>query len=173
VQDAEDEPLAPGGADGVVEGLYVDQKLDPVRQAVLGKRFDCPVKRWGIKSQWILTLESKVNFALSHSVGPNTLNIMTLSIMTLSLMTLSLMTLSTGCWVISNFVIFHKIKVAKHIWVQCCHLPPGNSNWQQQLAADFPSLDEPCVNNTWHLTCLQTALWTGSTWANVIKLFCP
>jgi len=35
--------------------------------------------------------------------------------------------------VIGNFVIFHKIKVAKHIWDPCCHL------WQK-LAADLPSL---------------------------------
>jgi hypothetical protein len=27
-----------------------------------------------------------------------------------------------GCGVFNNFVIFHQIKVAKHIWEPCCHL---------------------------------------------------
>jgi hypothetical protein len=33
------------------------------------------------------------------------------------------------CWIISNFVIFHKIKVAKHIWDPCCHLPADTASW--------------------------------------------
>ncbi len=32
-------------------------------------------------------------------------------------------------WVIGNFVIFHQIKVAKHVWFPCCHLVTDNGSW--------------------------------------------
>ncbi len=41
------------------------------------------------------------------------------------------------CWVISNFVIFHKIKVAKHIWDQCCHLVAETSTWYPLILIDY------------------------------------
>jgi hypothetical protein len=34
----------------------------------------------------------------------------------------------SGCRVFSNFVIFHYIKVAKHIWYPCCHLVAETDN---------------------------------------------
>jgi len=34
-----------------------------------------------------------------------------------------------GCWVINSFVIFHKIKVCKHIWSQCCLQTAETGSW--------------------------------------------
>jgi hypothetical protein len=38
------------------------------------------------------------------------------------------------CWFISNFVIFHQIKVLKHIWDQCCHLMTETGSWYPLIA---------------------------------------
>ncbi len=35
----------------------------------------------------------------------------------------------SGCWVFSNLVIFHQIKVAKQIWEPCCHLAAETDSW--------------------------------------------
>ncbi len=35
----------------------------------------------------------------------------------------------SGCWVFSNFVIFHYIKVPKHIFEPCCHLLAEICSW--------------------------------------------
>jgi hypothetical protein len=35
----------------------------------------------------------------------------------------------SGCWVISNFVIFQKITVAKHRRDLCCHLAAETGSW--------------------------------------------
>ncbi len=35
----------------------------------------------------------------------------------------------SGCWIISNFVIFHQINVAKHNWDPCCQLVSETGSW--------------------------------------------
>ncbi len=35
----------------------------------------------------------------------------------------------SGFWTISNFVIFHKIKIPNCIWDQCCHLVAETGSW--------------------------------------------
>ncbi len=47
----------------------------------------------------------------------------------------------SGCWVIINFVILHYIKVAKHIWHQCCHMAAATGSC-------FPLIKKECA-------CLQ------------------
>jgi hypothetical protein len=49
----------------------------------------------------------------------------------------------SGCWVIGNFVIFLKIKVAKQIWEQCCHLMAETGSWFSLIDLLVPtSLDQ-------------------------------
>ncbi len=44
----------------------------------------------------------------------------------------------SGCWVFRIFVIFHKIKVAKHIWEPCCHLVSISPTIYEQLLHQNP-----------------------------------
>jgi hypothetical protein len=43
----------------------------------------------------------------------------------------------SGCWLLISFVIFHSVKVVKHICYPSCHLVAENGSWVILIGADI------------------------------------
>ncbi len=73
----------------------------------------------------------------------------------------------SGCWVFSNLVIFHQIKVAKQIWEPCCHLAAETGSWFP-LIVHIPSTKLAPINRNQGILKGEVSLY----WWPPVRLIC-